>query len=115
MRIRCEFVYDAAHYLPYVRKTHKCGRLHGHTYVLTVFIDGDLDEHGWVMDFAEVKEQVYPWLSRLDHHVLNHEIDNPTVEVQLHWWWDKLVRSIPGLAELWLQEGRANAAIYRGE
>lgn len=115
VKISCAFHYDSAHWLPHVRRTHKCGRMHGHTYHLTVVIDGTVDDDGWVMDFAAVKEQVRPWLSRLDHRLLNDEIDNPTAERQLEWWWERLSKSLPGLCELRLQEGLNNSATYRGD
>lgn len=116
MQITCEFHYDSAHWLPNVPDGHKCGRLHGHTYTLTVVVGGDVGaDTGWVMDFADIKDTIRPWLARLDHRQLNDEIPNPTVELQMLWWWERLNRSIPGLVELRLREGMSNTAIYRGE
>lgn len=111
MELLCDFHYDAAHYLPHVPSGHKCGQLHGHTYVLTVSISGPVRDDGFVLDFAEVKDDVEPLISELDHRLLNDVIENPTVENQLVWFWDKL--SIPVTA-LTLREGLANAATYRG-
>lgn len=114
MQISCQAHYDSAHWLPNVPEGHQCGRMHGHTYQLTVTIEGPVDADGFVIDFAHIKNAVKPWLAKLDHRVINDEIDNPTVEVQLVWWWERLTRSLPGLCELRLQEGLNNAAIYRG-
>lgn len=113
MKISCEFHYDSAHYLPYVEDGHKCGYMHGHTYVLTVAIEGPLDERGWVVDFADVKHAVDPLIKQLDHRLLNDVagLENPTVEVQLEWLWQRI--NLPGLAELTLREGLSNAATYR--
>lgn len=113
MKISRDYHYDSAHWLPCVPDGHKCGRMHGHTYRLTVTLAGDLDYKGWVMDFADIDATVKTWLDRLDHHVINDEIPNPTVEVQLLWWWDKLSPSLP-VYELCLREGLNNSAIYRG-
>lgn len=115
MQISCDFHYDAAHRLPHVGPGHKCGRLHGHTYQLTVTMDGPVGVDGFVADFADIKDAVKPVIDLLDHHYLNDipGLENPTVEVQLPWIWDRIV--IAGLYELRLQEGLANSATYRGE
>lgn len=115
MRISCEFHYDSAHMLPYVPPGHKCGRLHGHTYQLTVTLNGPVQADGFVIDFAVVKEALKPILEQLDHHYLNNVsgLENPTVEVQLPWIWERL--NLPYLSELTLKEGLNNAATYTGE
>lgn len=113
MPISREYHYDSAHWLPSVPKAHKCGRMHGHTYRLTVTVDGTLTEQGWIMDFADIDKQVRPWLSRLDHRIINDEIENPTVEIQLKWWWTRLSRSLP-LTSLELYEGISNRGSYSG-
>jgi 6-pyruvoyltetrahydropterin/6-carboxytetrahydropterin synthase len=49
----------------------KCGRLHGHNFLLSVEIGADeLDEHYFVMDFIDVKKIINAEIDRLDHHVL---------------------------------------------
>ena len=56
MLIYKQFTFDSAHQLPNVPEGHKCKNLHGHTYHLTVYIEGDLDlKLGWVMDFSDLK------------------------------------------------------------
>jgi 6-pyruvoyltetrahydropterin/6-carboxytetrahydropterin synthase len=112
MRITTEFHYDAAHRLPLLPDTHKCSRLHGHTYRLLVTVEGDVGMDGFVIDFADVKHAVEPLIKQLDHYYLNDIIDNPTVEVQLEWLWERI--TLPGLAELTLFEGLTNSATYRG-
>lgn len=116
MRLSCEFHYDSAHHLPQVPKGHKCGRLHGHTYRLTVILDGPVREDGFVIDFADVKDAVNPLIGALDHRYLNDipGLENPTVEVQLAWLWGRMKHDLPGLFELCLSEGLSNAASYRG-
>ena len=50
-----EFKFEAAHRLINVPPTHKCARLHGHSYRVRVYLEGPLDPHtGWVMDFADL-------------------------------------------------------------
>jgi len=46
-----EFQFEAAHHLPNVPAGHKCGRLHGHSFLVRLEITGEVDAHtGWVMD-----------------------------------------------------------------
>lgn len=109
--------YDAAHRLPNVPHGHKCGRLHGHTYTLTVEVTGPVDPTtGWVMDFATLDSEVDLILADLDHHYLNDVpgLENPTVEIQLHWLWGRLKPQLPLLSALTLQEGINNSATYTG-
>lgn len=113
MRLSCEFHYDSAHYLPMVPEGHKCGRMHGHTYHLTVTIQGDVRDDGFIVDFADLKQAVEPVVKQLDHYLLNDIIDNPTVENQLTWLWERL--NLPGLHELTLREGEANTASLTAE
>lgn len=116
VKIACEFRYEAAHWLPNVPEGHQCGRMHGHSYHLTVNVSGPVGDDGFVVDFAHIKNVVEPLVKRLDHHTLN-EIDglkNPTVELQLVWFWNKLAAIIPGLYELTLRETANNSATYRG-
>src|SRR3954447_16538641 len=67
-----EFTFEAAHRLPFVPEGHKCGRLHGHSFQVTLYVEGPIDaSSGWLMDFAELKEQFAPLYDLLDHHYLN--------------------------------------------
>ncbi len=113
--VTTRFNYEAAHWLPNVRKSHQCGRMHGHSYELQVTMRGPVDPYtGWVVDFADIKDKVRPWLHRLDHRTLNDEIENPTVENQLLWWWERLDKlfftSSIRLQKLRLQETPNNYA-----
>lgn len=88
VRISKKFDFDAAHWLPSVPVEHKCRRLHGHTYVVEVICEGELDERGMVLDYAEIAEA---WKERvdvfLDHRCLNEVrgLENPTTEVLAPW------------------------------
>lgn len=110
MRITTEFHYDSAHKLPKVPAGHKCGNLHGHTYRLLVTVDGPIDDTGWVIDFADIKAILNPLIKQLDHHYLNDipGLENPTVEVQLEWLWERI--TLHDLVELTLFEGLSNSA-----
>ena len=59
MEIYKQFTFEAAHRLPNVPPGHKCARLHGHSFEVTVHVRGPLSAHeGWVMDFADLKAAV---------------------------------------------------------
>lgn len=83
-----DFTFEAAHRLPHVPEGHKCGRLHGHSFMVRLEITGEVDPHtGWIIDFAELKAAFKPTYERLDHHYLNDipGLENPTSEVLAKW------------------------------
>lgn len=117
MLIYKQFTFDSAHQLPNVPEGHKCKNLHGHTYHLTVYLEGELDEKlGWVMDFNEVKAVMKPLLKRLDHNYLNDipGLENPTSEVLVVWIWNQIKPHLPELVKLELKETPTSGAIYEG-
>lgn len=118
VELECEFRYESAHRLPLVPAGHQCGRMHGHSYHLTVVVSGPVLNDGFVADFADIKDIVGVIVKQLDHHTLNDipGLDNPTVEIQLVWIWERLYRALPAkLVELRLRETANNTATYRGE
>ena len=118
MEIYKEFRFEAAHRLPNVPAGHKCSRLHGHSYRVTVHIDGDVDGHeGWVRDFADLSCAMRPLLDRLDHYYLNEVegLDNPTSEVLARWIWERVQPALPELSQVVVQETCTSGCIYRGE
>lgn len=48
----------------------KCGRLHGHTYVVSLKLHGDMGNDGVVMDFIPLKKELRAIAEELDHRVL---------------------------------------------
>jgi 6-pyruvoyltetrahydropterin/6-carboxytetrahydropterin synthase len=98
MKVCKIFQWDAAHklILPY---TSPCAELHGHTYKVEIEVEGDIDSHGMVIDFHELKDTVN--LVSFDHKYLNElrglrsYNKNPTAEnlvgylkIQLDSVWD---------------------------
>jgi 6-pyruvoyltetrahydropterin/6-carboxytetrahydropterin synthase len=72
------FTFDAAHLLP---GHEKCGIMHGHTWKVTVEVDGPVNpKTGMVMDFTVLTELVGGLLRLFDHNVLNNFLDVPTCE-----------------------------------
>ena len=119
MRTRLErsYRFEAAHFLPKVPPGHKCARMHGHSYLVEIAIEGEVDpERGWLMDFAEIDEHVNPLVRQLDHQVLN-EIDglaNPTSELLAVWIWQKL-GALTGLTEVVVSETPTSRCVFRGK
>jgi 6-pyruvoyltetrahydropterin/6-carboxytetrahydropterin synthase len=118
MEIFKEFTFEAAHRLPNLPESHKCSRLHGHSFKVRIHVVGPCDDHlGWVQDFADLKEAFQPLYDRLDHHYLN-EIDgleNPTSENLARWIWQRLRPGLEGLSQVIVQETCTSGCIYRGE
>ncbi len=113
-----KFAFDSAHFLPNVPEGHKCKNIHGHTYHLTVFLEGDLvDDMEWVMDFKELKDVVKPVIDLLDHQLINDisGLENPTAERIVIWIWDQIKPKLPLLSKLELNETPTSGAIYEGK
>ncbi|MGV9795285.1 6-carboxytetrahydropterin synthase QueD [Gordonia sp. NPDC003422] len=117
MEIFREFTFESAHRLPNVPEGHKCARLHGHSYRLTVTVEGPVDTRfGWVMDFGDLKEAVQPLVRTLDHHLLNEieGLENPTSEILAVWIWDRLSPDIQGLHSVQIRETSTSGCTYYG-
>ena len=117
MTIFKQFTFDSAHFLPMVPDGHKCKQVHGHTYKLTIFIEGPIEEiSGWVADFADIKRLVGSTVDMVDHKFLNDVagLENPTCELLAVWLWDKIKRSLPLLKRIELYETPTSGVIYEG-
>ena len=116
MEIFKQFTFDCAHFLPLVPDGHKCKQIHGHTYKLTIFIDGPLDKCGWVVDFSDIKQIVAAAVEIVDHKLLNNieGLENPTCELLAIWFWGKIIIDIPLLKRIELYETPTSGVIYEG-
>jgi len=76
----------AAHRLP--NHDGKCRQMHGHTYVVRVYVNGPVQEiadenpqSGMVVDFGVIKTFLEKVESRFDHNFLNESLEEyPTAE-----------------------------------
>ncbi|HWJ96594.1 MAG TPA: 6-carboxytetrahydropterin synthase QueD [Acidimicrobiales bacterium] len=117
MRITKDFTFEAAHRLPKVPEGHKCARLHGHSFGVSVSVDGPVGAAtGWVLDFADLSAAWSPLHDQLDHRYLNEVpgLENPTSEVLATWIWDRLVEHLPALSEIEIRETCTSRCTYRG-
>ncbi|MSU32776.1 MAG: 6-carboxytetrahydropterin synthase QueD [Pedosphaera sp.] len=117
MELRKSFQIESAHHLPNVPAGHKCGRLHGHSWVIEIVVEGPVGEGtGWVMDFADLKAAFRPLYDQLDHCYLNEieGLENPTSERLALWIWARLKPLLPLLVEVVIAETCTSRCIYRG-
>ena len=93
MELRKSFQFEAAHLLPHLPKSHKCRRLHGHSFKVEIVVAGECDAKlGWLMDYADISAAFKPLWEKLDHYYLNEipGLENPTSENVAVWIWKKL-------------------------
>lgn len=112
-----DFMFEAAHHLPNVPAGHKCGRLHGHSFLVRLEITGDVDAHtGWILDFAELKAAFKPIYDQLDHYYLNEiaGLENPTSEVLAEWIWQRMKPKVAELSAVMIKETCSAGCVYRG-
>jgi len=115
--IFAELRFEAAHRLPHVPAGHKCARLHGHSFRVTVHVSGiPVEPEGWVMDFAALRAATAPVIDELDHRYLNEipGLENPTSERLASWIWGRLVGDVAGLTQVVVRETCTTGCIYRG-
>ena len=114
-----EYRFEAAHRLPRVPEGHRCRRVHGHSYQVTVVVEGPVDPHtGWVVDFADVEAAWRGVHDALDHRCLNDVpgLENPTSERLAEWCWRALAPALPLLAAIEVREsGRFGCRLRRAD
>lgn len=80
-----QFHFSAAHRLMHLPAGHKCGRLHGHNYIVeVVFVSEELDDRGFAgndfADFAPIKKYID---ETLDHRSI-FSVDDPMASAVLN-------------------------------
>jgi 6-pyruvoyltetrahydropterin/6-carboxytetrahydropterin synthase len=79
MQISKDFGFEAAHILP--RHPGKCSRLHGHSYLIRVEVEGALHPKSqFVMDYGDLSDIVRPIVDLWDHRFLNAFVRYPSAE-----------------------------------
>ena len=82
----------------------KCGKDHGHNYIITVYCESDKLTNGMVTDFGDIKWVV----NRLDHECLNDFMENPTAENIAKYVFDRT----GNCTKVEVQETRSSSAEY---
>ncbi|MEN9919188.1 MAG: 6-carboxytetrahydropterin synthase QueD [Bacteroidota bacterium] len=116
-KISKQFSFSASHVLDGLPTEHPCSRLHGHNYVLTVFLKSEtLDEKGFVKDYRElsvIKDYID---NKLDHRHLNDVFDiNPTAENIAKELFTAFEKIIPQLYAVEVSETPKTSARYEVE
>lgn len=103
-RVRCTA--ECAHFLPELPRTHKCRRLHGHSFCIEV---AGPEPEALIAGL----ETVY---HAIDHRCLNDVpgLDNPTSEHVSRWIWEQVHPVVPSLGSVLVAETCTARCIYRG-
>jgi 6-pyruvoyltetrahydropterin/6-carboxytetrahydropterin synthase len=107
MKITQAFFFEAAHRLPHVPPSHRCHRMHGHSYGVELELEGAIDPvSGFVLDFLEIEKCFASLLVRLDHQCLNEVggLENPTAENIAVWIWQRVKLVLPKLSAVTVHE-----------
>jgi 6-pyruvoyltetrahydropterin/6-carboxytetrahydropterin synthase len=119
-RIWKDFSFEAAHRLDGLPPGHKCSRLHGHSYTVVVELASrELDEYGFVADFAELDPLKLHIGTELDHRDLNEVLSfQPSCEriAEYVYQWCRSNLSLPTrvlVAAVRVGETAATCAEYR--
>lgn len=110
-----EYSIDAAHWLPNVPDGHKCGKMHGHRYDIRLEISGVPDASGWIIDYADARNGIDPFIAKMDHAVLNEipGLENPTCENIVLWLKARLTGWLKGLSRIEVRETARAGCVWR--
>ncbi|MFN2464085.1 MAG: 6-pyruvoyl tetrahydropterin synthase family protein [Candidatus Dormibacteria bacterium] len=117
--LRKQFTFEAAHFLP--RHHGKCRRMHGHSWVGWVEMEGDSlqaqgPETGMLVDYGELAAALAPLLeNHLDHYCLNEslELESPTSEAVARWIWHRLSEGGTRVSAVTIRETCTSECVYR--
>jgi 6-pyruvoyltetrahydropterin/6-carboxytetrahydropterin synthase len=113
-----EFRFDAAHFLPTAAKGHPNSRMHGHSFVVQVTLEGTPDPaKGWIRDFAEIDAGIAATRERLDHHLLNeiNGLEQPTLENIARFIFAALKQKLPELTAVTVRrDSLGESCTFRG-
>jgi 6-pyruvoyltetrahydropterin/6-carboxytetrahydropterin synthase len=100
------FSFEAAHFLPFVSKGHKCGRVHGHNWTVEISARGALQTEGWIIDYYDLQKAWLDVYSQIDHRLLNdiEGLENPTAESIAPWIGSRLRVAIPSVFRVCVRE-----------
>jgi len=80
--------------------------LHGHSYLLRLYLSAPLDRvMGWVLDYGDVKQRFQPVYRQLDHRLLNElpHLEDTDLASLAHWLREESAARIPSLDRIDLQ------------
>ena len=113
------FSFVAARAMAHLPPSHRCSRLHGHTFKVEIRLKGAINsEEGWLCDHDVIADVVQPLIDQLDHCYLN-EIDGmdnkPSNEAIALWLWQRIKPKLAWLAQITVIDTDRTGCIYSGE
>ena len=114
--IKKEFHFSSAHQLHGLHEDHPCSRLHGHNYILTVYLKGEVNKIGFVQDYREL-DKIKNYVDNvLDHRNLNDifPLHNTTVENMCKVLFDYFKKDYPLLFAIEMSETPKTNCRYEG-
>ena len=112
MKISKEFSFSASHQLAHLEKDPPCSRIHGHNYTLTVFLSGDINKDGFIMDYRRLEPVKQYIKENLDHKHLNDIFKKTTVEEMSIILFKELKKIVPCLHAIELSETPETRCYY---
>jgi len=97
MKVAKHFRWEAAHRLPWHEGV--CRNLHGHSYRMTVELEGEPDERGILMDFKVIKHLLAPLVEEWDHAMLVSDSDEMLCDVARRTGWKHVMLPFDSTAE----------------
>lgn len=111
------FTFEAAHWLPTFPPDHKCRRMHGHSFRVSIIVEGEVNPAtGYLIDYGEIRAAYEPVRQRLDHFLLNEipGLEVPTAENIAVWIWHQIRPALPLLTAIIVDETCTSRCEYRG-
>jgi 6-pyruvoyltetrahydropterin/6-carboxytetrahydropterin synthase len=117
--LRKKFTFEAAHFLP--QHQGKCRRLHGHSWVGWIEIQGHQLQPsgpaaGMVVDYSCLSQAIKPILDQyLDHYCLNETlgVESPTSEAIAQWVFEQLETTGLPVSAVTIEETCTSVCTYR--
>ena len=114
-----KYSFQAARKLTKINPEHICANSHGHTFQITIKIQGNLNpKNDFVIDFFDLDKIFNASIfDKLDHQYLNdiEGLSSPTTEKVAIWIWKHLIGSLPGLIEVSVFENDLYGCTYKGD
>lgn len=112
-RISKKFRFDAAHRLDGLPMGHKCGRMHGHTYEVEVFLESaGLNSVGFVRDYGELAPFKEWLMDTFDHRLINETVPQSTAENMAHIIYNRAVAMFQEVVAVRVSETDNTTAWY---
>jgi 6-pyruvoyltetrahydropterin/6-carboxytetrahydropterin synthase len=97
VKIAKEFRWEMGHRLP--EHFGNCKNIHGHSYKMTVEIEGEINPLGMVMDYYDLKKVVNPLIEKLDHAFMVNNEDSLVIDFLETMKSKKVVVNFPSTVE----------------